>query len=325
MNRFERVKQILDAAVGGQNFAAHGAFWRGKSRDQLVAEVVFGQTLLVVGDGAGSNLVKALRGQAPFGQDQGTPGAFFRRMPAGRPAVAAADVDFIEQWIDDGCPAQDEEGPLSVDAEAGGPVDAGEHVDFWREFDDRAMFQATPETVAAINTIFGIFPLWAALATNAALLADWELAIAQPGPDHALRLLSELHADTVRAHYGNPVPLLTLLDGFERFGTDSLPDDPLRPEDPRHNMNGSVMWFIWSAFADACLRRSIEPELWHGLARALLLGLLNDGVFRQRYPVLGFTADDAGREAMRQHVLQLADADLPGELARRFVDSGLGN
>jgi len=60
--------------------------------------------LLVSGDGAGSNLVKALRGEAPFGADIGTPGATFRRMPAGRPAVPPEKVDVIKKWIDDGCP-----------------------------------------------------------------------------------------------------------------------------------------------------------------------------------------------------------------------------
>jgi hypothetical protein len=104
--RYQQIIDILDAAVGGSAAAigAHGPFWRGKTRDEFVAASVFGQKLLVVGDGAGSNIIKALSAQAPFGTDVGTPGATFRRMPAGRPPVAADKIAVIKQWIDDGCP-----------------------------------------------------------------------------------------------------------------------------------------------------------------------------------------------------------------------------
>jgi hypothetical protein len=104
--QYQQIIDILDAAVGGSaaSVGAHGAFWRGKTRDQFVAATVFGQKLLVVGDGAGSNIVKALSAQAPFGADTGTPGATFRRMPAGRPPVPAAKIAVIKKWIDDGCP-----------------------------------------------------------------------------------------------------------------------------------------------------------------------------------------------------------------------------
>jgi hypothetical protein len=106
MGRYQEIIDILDAAVGGSAapVGAHGAFWRNQTKDQFVANSIFGQKLLVLGDGAGSNLVKALLGQAPFGADVSTPGASFRRMPAGRPAVDPAKVGIIKKWIDDGCP-----------------------------------------------------------------------------------------------------------------------------------------------------------------------------------------------------------------------------
>ena len=80
MNRFEKVKQILDDSVGGEDIGQHGPFWRGTTREQFVVKRVFGQQLVVVGDGAGSKLVMALKGEAPFGSDVGTSGAFFRRI-----------------------------------------------------------------------------------------------------------------------------------------------------------------------------------------------------------------------------------------------------
>jgi hypothetical protein len=105
MNRFRQVKDILDNAVGGPDafVGAHGPFWRVQSRDEFVAIDVFGLQLVSVGDGSGSNIVKALRGEVPFGDD---PKANFPRMPAGLDPVPPEQVDFISAWIDDGCPEE---------------------------------------------------------------------------------------------------------------------------------------------------------------------------------------------------------------------------
>lgn len=108
MTRYERVVQILDEAIGGPtvNIGVHGAFWRGLSRDQFVAKKLFNRDLVVIGNGSASDLVKALKGEAPFGVDlpNPPPGARFSRMPAGLPAVSEAELAFIQTWIDDGCP-----------------------------------------------------------------------------------------------------------------------------------------------------------------------------------------------------------------------------
>jgi photosystem II stability/assembly factor-like uncharacterized protein len=108
MTRYERVMQILDEAIGGPNtnIGVHGAFWRGLTRDQFVTKEIFNRDLVVVGNGAASNLVKALKGEAPFGADlpDPPPGAQFSRMPAGLSPVSGADIVFIQTWIDDGCP-----------------------------------------------------------------------------------------------------------------------------------------------------------------------------------------------------------------------------
>ncbi len=121
MDRLQRVIDILDAAIGGPdvNIAMHRAFWRGLSRDQFVAKKVLGLDLLVVGDGRASNLVKALRGEPPFGADLPEPptDARFSRMPTGMPPVPDADIDFIKQWIDAGCPAGDDADGQDTDAE----------------------------------------------------------------------------------------------------------------------------------------------------------------------------------------------------------------
>jgi photosystem II stability/assembly factor-like uncharacterized protein len=104
----DQVVQILNAAVGGASSPVgfHGAFWRNITRDQLVAKTIFGLALITLGNGAGSNLVKALKGETPFGADlpDPPPDATFNRMPSGRAPVAATDIAFIQKWIDDGCP-----------------------------------------------------------------------------------------------------------------------------------------------------------------------------------------------------------------------------
>jgi photosystem II stability/assembly factor-like uncharacterized protein len=106
--QYQRVIQILDDAIGGPtaNIGVHGTFWRGLTRDQFVATRVFNVDLVVVGQGADSNLVKALKGEAPFGEDLPNPpaGARWPRMPAGLPPVSEENIAFIEQWIDDGAP-----------------------------------------------------------------------------------------------------------------------------------------------------------------------------------------------------------------------------
>jgi anaerobic selenocysteine-containing dehydrogenase len=97
---FARVQQILDDAVGGPGAAigAHGTFWRGATRDQFINMSVFGLKLIELGDGNGSNLVKALRGESPFD------GSSFRRMPAGMGPVSVGMISEIADWISTGAP-----------------------------------------------------------------------------------------------------------------------------------------------------------------------------------------------------------------------------
>jgi len=108
---YSDVVGLLDAAIGGANIGAHGAFWRTLSRDDFVAYQVFGGIPLFARDAAGkldpsdSNLVKALEGRDPFGRDLGVPDARYPRMPARRPAMPPDDIQTIRAWISAGCPA----------------------------------------------------------------------------------------------------------------------------------------------------------------------------------------------------------------------------
>ncbi len=329
---FSRIREILDDAVQGQDIRAHGAFWRGITRDQFVVKSIFGRKLIAqrpdgTFDPDQSNLVRALEGSAPFGADLVPPpaGAIFNRMPDGFPPVPQTQINEIRGWIAAGCPDQ----PVSllgwIDPTGGGPLDAAIHVGFWREFDDWAMFHAVSPVPEDLDAFFTVAPLWMAFARDPQREGEWNLALADAQVGQAVGRLEARQRDTVAGHYGKPVPLWTLFDSFQRFGDDSLPDDALRPQDLRHNMNGASMWFFWGAFADACLRiqAGIPSEFWLGMGRAILVGLINDGLFRQRFSVQGFTADAAGQSALRNFVAALAHADVSSELCKRFREAGL--
>ncbi|SPM34852.1 hypothetical protein MRAB57_2673 [Mycobacterium rhizamassiliense] len=104
---FADVIAILDDSVGGPDadVASHGPFWRGITRDRFVAMKIGGRPLVILGDGDNSNLVKSLRGQAPFGSDLPEPpvGAVTPAMPAYLPPVTSDSIKRIVQWINDGC------------------------------------------------------------------------------------------------------------------------------------------------------------------------------------------------------------------------------
>jgi hypothetical protein len=110
MTVYADIQVILDAAVNNTDIGAHGRFWHVLSRDEFVIFKVFGQIPVLALDGNekfdpdASNLIKALKGQSPFGKDQGVVGAKYRRMPAGRPSLSAPHIETVYNWIKSGCP-----------------------------------------------------------------------------------------------------------------------------------------------------------------------------------------------------------------------------
>jgi photosystem II stability/assembly factor-like uncharacterized protein len=311
-NSLSRIKIFLDEGIEGNDIGAHGAFWRGLSRDDFVAYKVFGFVDLVsVGDGSGSNLVKALRGEG------------FQQMPRGFPPLPAERIAFIEAWIDDGAPSQLSD-TVTIDSTAGSGLDPVRHNHYWREFDNWAAFHRSPEVNAAIGPSFQLATVWADFVRGRLDEPMLLAKINEPLTKAAVTLLATRQMQTIEAHYGNPTPLMNLLQGYELFGRGvdhgGLPEDPLRPGDP-HQMNGPQMWFNWSAMADACLRLDppIQPVFWRSHIRAILLGLMNDGVLRGRFPVDGFSAADPDvSQKLRDHVVGLSPAQLSEELAARY-------
>jgi hypothetical protein len=109
MTQFEQVVLYLENSVGGNDLGAHGNFWRGLTKEQFTKYIVsvnVSVPLLTVGNGAGSNLIKALKGELPFGKNIGVAGAAFNQMPDTEqyPPMPSDQIDFIRKWVDDGCP-----------------------------------------------------------------------------------------------------------------------------------------------------------------------------------------------------------------------------
>jgi len=137
--RYAQVRDILDAAAAGStaNYGGAGRFWE-RDLDDFMKVCVFDVRMIApaaeascCGGGetrsAQSGLIKGLRGEPPFDN-----GRFPPLMWAGK-RVADPDIEFIADWIDDGCPAEDhletiDVGPL--EAKAGEPVKLSEVAEF---------------------------------------------------------------------------------------------------------------------------------------------------------------------------------------------------
>jgi hypothetical protein len=299
MKRFDHVVEILNTAINNQtSIGAHGAFWRGKTLQQFIATKVFGRALLVPGNSADSNIIKATRGLAPFGADLNPPpaGAIFNRMPDGLPAVPAEAIDFIAKWIDDGCPDDEMPAPaldalVAVQAVNPPPVDLftpETFNTFFREFDQFFMFDSIPDTDAAVGALMNVAPtVWPGFVKNPNLPA-WTNAIAAADTKKAVQYLSDNQIRIIVKYFGNPMDQTGLNEAFWQFGKGTLPDDPQRPGN-RHRMDSAPMWLMWLSCADASLRLGMKTALWEQVAKSVALGLVGDALFRNRPSPLKIT------------------------------------
>lgn len=110
--RYADVKAILNAAAAGSksNYGGAGTFWDGPL-DEFKTVKVFGVRMIAPEEkapccddesrSARSGLIRGLRGQPPFDGNR------FPPLMWGGARVAEPDIQFIADWIDDGCPADD--------------------------------------------------------------------------------------------------------------------------------------------------------------------------------------------------------------------------
>ena len=299
MKRYDKVLDILDTAVSHEVIGAHGNFWRGKTREQFIVMKVFGKVLVAPGAAADFNIVKAIRGLSPFGIDidPPPPGAVFDRMPAERPGIPELSIQFIEKWINDGCPDDD---VLELEFVPGLEAALGpdQFVVFFREFDQFFAFEASDDTRAAIDNFFPVAQTsWPGLKRTTDLPA-WTDAISATDVKNAAKFLSDNQLRVITQHFGDPLDQDLLNEALWQFGKGSLPPDNLRPQDRFHRMNGSSMWMMWLAFADTSIRLGMNAPQWTSIAKCICLGLVGDALFRtdrplsSRLKITRYRADD---------------------------------
>ena len=337
MTSFTQVKVILDRLVRGEEIRMHGAFWRGKTRDEFVVLKPMGFPVVAIGDPANSNLIKALRGLPPFGRDlqPRPPGATINRMPSRRPPATEEDIACIERWIAAGCPDVSPAPPaLTASAAHAGAVDDTVHVRFWREFDDFFLFKSSAETG---EHVFGFInnsaPLWHSHALQGGSLASWTDEIAKPAVRKSIDYILKHHIRLLEAVYGSPAPAQVVLESLWRFGGNLLPDDPDSGSGiARHTMNSPSDWFNWSPFLDAILRIDGANANSLMIARAWHIGLVADGLLRtdadrpptDRIRITDFQATDPNlHDAVIARYANAPAPDLLAEFIRRIRESGV--
>jgi hypothetical protein len=121
---FRKIVHLLDEGVRGFRIGVHHNFWRGCTRDQFVTMSIFGNPLIATGpdgrlDAAGSNLIKALRGEPPFdvpeeSEDENQDPSHYPRMPAEHPPLPPEAINYIYRWIEAGCPDNDPPGQVAI-------------------------------------------------------------------------------------------------------------------------------------------------------------------------------------------------------------------
>ncbi|MER9227050.1 hypothetical protein NKI39_15695 [Mesorhizobium sp. M0664] len=330
MASFVQVQEILDKLVDYENIGMHGPFWRGKSRDEFVSLSIFGLPIISIGDSAESNLIKALRGLAPFGRnlDPRPPGARFNRMPSRRPPASEKDIATIERWINLGCPES-----LPDRRENREALLAASTVDirFWREFDDFFLYKSSEQTKKYVFGFIGnSVPIWLDFALRDGSSDGWTKYIAQGPIRESIDYISKHQSRIVRSFYGSPAPSASVFDSFWKFGGNLLPDDPQSSGPTRHTMNSPADWFNWSPFLDSvlCIDGANPDSLL--FARSWHVGLIADGLLRtdsdrppsDRIKITDFRADDPNLFSAAVARYENADSSrLITEFARRVRES----
>jgi hypothetical protein len=142
MPGLQQIQDMLERMLGTYPMPAHGYFWRGKTRDELVATEAFGVPILVPGRPDDSNLLRAMRGDK-FGEGSVNRIGIDRLRKIFKDIrVAEADVDVLSAWIGQSCPEADPSktrstfaaGAMTLDAPAEATDDT--HGRYWRAIDD---------------------------------------------------------------------------------------------------------------------------------------------------------------------------------------------
>ncbi len=323
MAGLQQIRDLLERVLGAAPLPFHIAFWRGRTRDELVATRVVGQPLIVVGQPEASPLVQALRGEA-----SGPIRAYF-----GPARAEAADLAVIEQWIREGCP----EGAAKRSEARNRFADAAtasddQHTAYWRAVDVlfHPALAVEPMRSRVLRLHGDALAAWLPTMLAGTDPTAWPNYLAQANVAeafehvrlHQRRLLEEYYAGVQE----------DILDSLWKFGGSLLPIDPSHPLPPiqHHRMNSVLDWFYWVPYIDATLRAADVQLIDLDLARGWQIGIVADGLLRtdnerpvaDRIPISDFTASDSDLRA--KVATKYVGMDAPtmiSEMVRRAMES----
>ena len=331
MATLQNVQDVLEQVLGTRSIPFHYAFWRGKTRHELVNTKLFGLPLFVPGHPEQSYIISALRGTSIGNTDNlhrtahQLLNAYFSQARAG-----TVDITVLEQWIQNGCP-ETTATPLHAGLVA---IAAGDdrHNEYWRAID--AFFlprHASPETRQHVLRIYGnSLEAWIPSMLTGEDPTRWATFLAQQDVADSLSYIRHHQRRLIQAYYGDSQP--DLFDSLWKFGACLLPEDDLSLEFPKHTMNGVLDWFLWVPYLDASLRSTDAEQIDYDLARGWQLVIIADGLLRTdndrpesgRMPIADFSGQDP--ELRAKVIARYADADAPvliAEMTRRARESGL--
>lgn len=319
------IQDLLERVLGAAPLPFHIAFWRGRTRDELVATQVIGQRLIIVGQPEASPLVQALRGEA-----RGPIRAYF-----GQVRAKADDLAVIEQWIRDGCPegAAKQSDIRNRFAEAA-TVSDDQHTAYWRAID--VFFHpslAVEPTRSHVLLLHGdALAAWLPTMLAGTDPTAWPGYLAQAQVENAFEHVRLHQRRLLQEHYAGAQE--DILDSLWKFGGGLLPIDPSHPLPPiqHHRMNSVLDWFFWVPYIDATLRADDMQPIDLDLARGWQIGIVADGLLRtdnerpvaDRMPISDFTAGDPDLRA--KVATKYVGMDAPtmiSEMVRRAMESKL--
>lgn len=315
---FQQVQGMLDRVWRVKPKPFHIPIWRGLTRDELVAETLLGQRLVIPGEPEKSALMLALQGKAA-----GPLRVYFDNSPANK-----SDLGLLEAWITAGCP----DVSALTDTPSAKPTD-DRHNEYWRAID--YFFQpklASQETLPHVIRMHGD-ALEAWLPTK--LGGDpnsWQAYLSQPEVAESFIYVRHHQRRLLLAYYSGKQE--AVFDSLWKFGGSLLPTDPNHPLPPLrdHRMNGVLDWFFWAPYLDATLIAADAEEIDIDLARGWQLGIVADGLLRadperpagSRMPIPDFNANDPDlREKVETAYVKAQGPRLIEEMVRRTRESGL--
>ena len=325
MAGIQRIRGLLERVLGAAPLPFHMAFWRGKTRDELVATQVLGQPLIVVGKPEASPLVQALRGTAG-----GAIRAYF-----GTARAEAGDLVVLEQWIRDGCPdVTSQSRAASYRKDETEAATDNQHTAYWKAVD--VLFHpalAVEPTRSHVLRLHGdALAQWLPTLLSGTDPAAWPNYLAQATVSAAFAHVRQHQRQLLQDHYFGEQA--DILDSLWKFGGSLLPTDPTHPLPPiiHHRMNGVLDWFFWVPYLDATLRAADVEPIDLALARGWQLGIVADGLLRtdderpvaERMPISDFTTTDSDlRAKVAAKYSDMDAATMIGEMVRRAKESNL--